>query len=201
MNYQVKLSDIIASLPEISGGFLYAQDKGILSNQTAGRIDDKSLQQTGLKLTEVVSMLSAHYHDTGDIRITFQNFVLFGTRIKNNQWMFLFHQPSLSPGMIKMTVQMALHVEQKEQKPEANDLKKALSPDSQLNIPLNTIHEELTLYIGPVADLVFHDSIELWNSKTTPSLEAIPSLIAILETEIDNKAHRTAFKNKMNTLV
>ncbi len=36
MDYVAKLSDIIATLPEVSGGFLYARDRGIYSNQTAG---------------------------------------------------------------------------------------------------------------------------------------------------------------------
>ena len=49
MEYESKLSDIIASLPEISGGFLYAQDKGIYSNQTAGISTDDSLQQIDMK--------------------------------------------------------------------------------------------------------------------------------------------------------
>ena len=30
MDYEVKLSDIIASLPEIEGGFLYSPDSGYL---------------------------------------------------------------------------------------------------------------------------------------------------------------------------
>lgn len=111
MEYEAKLSDIIASLPEITGGFLYAPDRGIYSNQTAGVAMDDSLQQVGQKLSKIVSMLSVHFHDTGAIRIHFKDMVLFGTITDTNNWLFLFHQPTLSPGMLKMTVQMALNIE------------------------------------------------------------------------------------------
>lgn len=220
MEYEAKLSDIIASFPEISGGFLYSPEIGIYSNQTAGFADDDSLQQVSQKLTKIVSMLSVHFHDTGAIRVTFKDLILFGTPIDEKRWLFLLHQPSLSPGMIKMTVQMALNIIPDEvpqtqiseishtdnttsasSEKSGNDIVNILlASDSEFNKPLVAIQEELAQHIGPVAELVFRDSLELWASKTTPSLEKLPELLSMLEKEIDDEDDRNVFRDSLKSL-
>ncbi len=215
MEYDSKLSDIIASLPEVAGGFLYAPEKGIYSNQTAGIANDMSLQQVSLKLTKIASMISVHFQDTGGIRVYFKDLVLFGTMIEGGHWLFLLHQPSLSPGMITMTVQMALNIARDEpphaeipdisQKATDHDqtdediIAILLADESELREPLTNIQSQLAQYIGPVAELVFHDSVEVWASQNSPSLENIPKLIAMLEVEIDDEDDRNAFLDNLTS--
>jgi len=215
VEYDSKLSDIIASLPEVAGGFLYAPEKGIYSNQTAGIANDMSLQQVSLKLTKIASMISVHFQDTGGIRVYFKDLVLFGTMIEGGHWLFLLHQPSLSPGMITMTVQMALNIARDEpphaeipdisQKATDHDqtdediIAILLADESELREPLTNIQSQLAQYIGPVAELVFHDSVEVWASQNSPSLENIPKLIAMLEVEIDDEDDRNAFLDNLTS--
>ena len=219
MEHESKLSDIIASLPEISGGFLYAPDKGIYSNPTVGISTDDSLQQIGMKLTKIVSMVATQFSDTNAIRVNFKDLILFGTAIHNSHWMFLLHQPSLSPGMLRMTVQMALNIEpetiQQDQITEIpqtpdpnaqltaasteNIMGSLLAPESELERPLTTMQEQLAHYIGPVAGLIFQDSVETWAANNTPSLDNLPALISILEEEIDEEDDRTAFRDCINS--
>jgi len=215
VEYDSKLADIIASLPEVTGGFLYAPDRGIYSNQTGGVVQDESLQQISLKLTKIVSMMSVHFHDTGGIRVCFRDMILFGTMIQEGHWLFLLHQPSLSPGMIKMTVQMALNIHT-EESPEAdfsaepqeatenlqtndNIMAILLSEESELRLPLENIHSQLAHYIGPVAELVFNDSVEIWASNNTPSLENLPELISMIQGEIDDEDDRNEFLNSLQS--
>lgn len=220
MDYEAKLSEIIASLPEVTGGFLYSPDIGIYSNQTAGFAGNEPLQQVSLKLTKIVSMLSVHFQDTGAIRISFKDLILFGTPIDGDHWLFLLHQPSVSPGMIKMTVQMALNIKQEEPEhpqvstlspPEDTQQEEAsesmenikdilLAPESELNKPLTIIQEQLAEYIGPFAELAFNDSIKLWASENTPSLENLPELLSVLEGEIDDENDRETFRKCLNSM-
>jgi len=219
MEYESKLSDIIASLPEVSGGFLYSPDKGIYSNQTGSVVSDTALQQVSLKLTKIVSMLSIHFNDTGGVRITFNNLILFGMKIEEGNWLFLLHQPSLSPGMIKMTVQMALNIQAEDplsepaaqvpsDSPEtaADDgsdgealMASVLDPDSELSKPLLAIQEELATHIGPVAELIFGDSVAAWCTNSSHSLEDLPELIAVLKEEIDDESDRKIFLENMKS--
>ncbi len=219
MEYESKLTDIIASLPEVSGGFLYSPEKGIYSNQAGPTLSDTALQQVSLKLTKIVSMLSIHFNDTGGIRITFKSLILFGMKIEEGNWLFLLHQPSLTPGMIKMTVQMALNIQQEDSPPvqapqvqtdsfddstdNGSDVKtliaSVMDPQSDLSKPLLVIQEELATHVGPVAELIFEDSMETWCTNSSPSLESLPELIAMLEAEIDDESDRATFMENMKS--
>ena len=214
MEYESKLSDIIASLPEVSGGFLYSPERGIYSNQAETVASDTALQQVSLKLTKIVGMLAIHFNDTGAIRVTFNSLILFGMKIDDGNWLFLLHQPSLAPGMLKMTVQMALNIQSEEPPPQqetaiAVDSSESeaesdpnaeplavtlMASGSELSKPLTAIQEELAIHIGPVAELVFEDSIKIWGANTTPSLETLPELLAMFEEEIDDEDDRQLFR-------
>lgn len=225
MEYDSKLTDIIASLPEISGGFLYSPEKGVYSNQTAGLADDFSLQQISIKFAKIISMMSAHFQDTSAIRVFFKDLVLCGTEIENNQWLFLLHKPSLSPGMIRMTVQIALNSVQDEPTqiianqteapqdistsvsnetivdvPSEDVIDTLLAPGSELREPLLHIQSLLAEYIGPVAELVLQDSVEEWALTSSPSLDSFPKLISMMEEEIDDEDDRKEFSEKLQSM-
>ena len=210
MEYESKLTDIIASLPEVDGGFLYDPTRGIYSNQTAGAADDDSLLQVSNKLSKIVSMLTVHFHDTGGIRVTFKDLILYGLMFEENHWLFLLHHPSLSPGMVKMTVQMALNIQQEEtppvqeaaEEPTVHDqslMDLFMDDESELREPLIAIKEELASHIGPVAELVFEDAVDEWG-KNAPSRETLPNLLEIIEQEIDDEEACTLFKENLKTI-
>ncbi|MBU1137937.1 MAG: hypothetical protein KKA76_03060 [Proteobacteria bacterium] len=221
MDYEAKLSDIIASLPEIEGGFLYTPEKGVYGNQATGISDDENLLQVALKFSKMLSMLSVHFHDTGNFRVTFKDLVLFGMVLDQGQWLFLFHRPSLSPSMINMTVQLALNIEANEAEqrgsqelistppePEPssvstdNDtLKILMASESKLSKPLNRIKDELSKYIGPVAELIFEEFAEEWGKKFSPTLENLPELTRVFAEEIDNDDDRKSFEKTVKAFL
>lgn len=208
MEYESKLTDIIDSLPEINGGFLYAPDRGIYSNQTTNISDDNALQQISIKLSKIVSMLSVHFHDTGGIRVTFKDLILYGIRVDDANWLFLLHEPSLSAAMVKMTVQMALNIQSEDEElpppapPEESkfDLQELMNPASNLGIALATIKDELATHIGPVAELVFADDVESWNNTSSSSMKTLPELVLLLEREIDNEQARVLFRTNLKSI-
>lgn len=209
MEYESKLTDIIASLPEVDGGFLYDTTRGIYSNQTSGTLDDSSLLQVSTKLSKIVSMLAVHFHDTGGIRVTFKDLILYGLMFEENNWLFLLHHPSLSPGMVKMTVQMALNiqVEEEPQPPPASEVEKEslldvlMNDDSELKEPLIAIQNELATHIGPVAELVFIDAIDEWSAFSPPSLQTLPELLDILDKEIDEEEACILFRENLKPIL
>ena len=208
MEYESKLTDIIASLPEIEGGFLYNPTRGIYSNQTADTIDDSSLLQVSTKLNQIVSMLTVHFHDVGSIRVTFKDLILYGLMFEENNWLFLLHHPSLSPGMVKMTAQMALNI-QVEEEPQREDapptqegeslFEVLMHEESELREPLIAIQEELANHIGPVAELVFSDALDEW-SGAPPSLETLPEFLDNLEQEIDDEDASILFRENLKAI-
>lgn len=209
MEYESKLTDIIASLPEVDGGFLYEPTRGIYSNQTAGTFEDSSLLQVSTKLSKIVSMLAIHFHDTGGIRVSFKDLILYGFMFEENNWLFLLHHPSLSPGMVKMTVQMALNIQVEEEPlpPPASEVENEslldvlMNDESELKEPLIAIQNELAIHIGPVAELVFVDAIDEWSAFSPPSLETLPELLDILDKEIDDEEACILFRENLKSIV
>ncbi|MBU0943000.1 MAG: hypothetical protein KJ804_13605 [Proteobacteria bacterium] len=219
MNYEAKLSDIIASLPEIQGGFLFAPERGVYGNQATGITNVDDLLQVALKFSKIFSQFSVHFHDTGNFRVTFKDLVLFATVLEQGQWLFLFYRPSLSPSMVNMTVQLALNIQSDDEEekdileitpplaeptptsitPENKARNTGIAPESKLNGPLNTLKNELSKYIGPVAELIFEDFREEWETKFSPTPENLPELIRVLAEEIDNANDRKTFKKAMET--
>ena len=114
-----------------------------------------------------------------------------------------------------MTVQMALNIEVAEQpqttiaetvvepsaevQPNQDIMAILLADESELREPLIRIQEELAQYIGPVAELVFKDSVEIWATNNTPSSENLPELISMMELEIDDEDDRNNFLDSLKS--
>jgi len=75
-----------------------------------------------------------------------------------------------------------------------------MNDESELRKPLTIIQEELATHIGPVAELVFIDSLNEWRDAP-PSLETIPELLDILVKEIDDDNGRILFRDNLKLLV
>ena len=221
MNYEEKLTDIIASLPEIEGGFLFAPERGVYGNQATEISSTDDLLQLALKFSKILSMLSVHFQDTGNFRVTFKDLVLFARVLDQGQWLFLFHRPSLSPGMIDMTVKLAINIQSDETAPKENQegaslqpppasisvatdkniLKELLDSKSELREPLAGINDELSKYIGPVAGLIFEEVAEEWAANFSPTFENLSELTRTLKKEIDNDSDRESFQKAVEAIL
>ncbi len=224
MNYEAKLSDIIASLPEIEGGFLYSLENGLYGNNALTMADEIGLNSIAIKFHKINAMLTTHYNDTGNFRVTYKDLILFAMALPNDHWLFLFYQPTLSPTMLNMTIQLALNVESDEPEtvpphdiqqateivtepePDAVDnfeetLKDLLHPSSDISKHLLTMKEQLATFIGPVAELVFDESVKQWIGTVTPSRDTLLDLRDILLEEVDNEEDRETLSTTVATLL
>ncbi len=212
MNYEAKLSDIIASLADIEGGFLYSPEKKLYADMSNDITDPESLARIGEKFTRINNLLVPHYNDISRLRVTFKDLVLCGAPLPEDHWLFLFYRPGLSPTMLNMTVQLALNVEDDEpeviststetpiqeetaEPPEEEDsvqdlLESLLKPSSRLSRPLLEIKELLPEFIGPVADLVFEESIRKWAEIEPPTRENMLTFNDIILLELDGENDR-----------
>ncbi len=213
MNYEAKLSDIIASLADIEGGFVYSAEDGLYADISPDIATPESLSRIGEKFTRINSLLAPHYFDISRLRITFKDLVLCAIPLPESYWLFLFCRPGLSPTMLNMTVQLALNVGDDESEsispsaevpiheetPDTIDqeeesvhdlLESLLQPASRMSRPLLEIKELLPEFIGPVADLVFEESIRKWAELETPSRENMLDFNDIILLEIDDENDR-----------
>lgn len=67
--------------------------------------------------------------------------------------------------------------------------------------PLNSIKDELSKYIGPVAELIFEELTEEWGTNFSPTFKTLPDLIRLLEEEIDNDDDRKTFNKAVDAFL
>lgn len=77
------------------------------------------------------------------------------------------------------------HPSQPDESPEQITAEE-LMESGPLSAPLCRMKDALIKVIGPIAEIVFNDSINIWMDAVQPSQESMPSLLDILDEEIDD---------------
>ncbi|MEN8189552.1 MAG: hypothetical protein ABFS19_06865 [Thermodesulfobacteriota bacterium] len=66
---------------------------------------------------------------------------------------------------------------------------------------LDKIKKALFETVGPIADMVYEDCFEQWESGGTPDISRISSMIDHIEEEIDDQKLFAEFKGKISSLL
>jgi hypothetical protein len=212
MNHELFLADIVSSMPEISGAFLFNPQSGLLATHSGG--DGRSFEAPGVakKMAVVAALASNQFQDLNQLQLRFDAMVLSGRLLPDGNWLCLLYTPELSVGMIRMALQIALNnsaqgfdtsptpaVVQEQpvtEPPPAPEKKRAdsetdpevlLVPGAPLAGPLTVLQEGLAQCIGPVAVPVFHELLLAWCQQHTPSTTTIKHLVTLIEQEIEDK--------------
>lgn len=174
-------------------------------------------------MTSIAAKASDHFHDITHLQVNFDNLILSGRQLPNQNWLFLLHAPELSSGMIRMALQMALNnsvqeddspatppappVEKivAEEAPVAKeripvDIESMMAPGAPLARHLNTLQEGLATCIGPAALPVFQEVLTVWCQDNTPAIATLKQLIPLLDKEIDDQEDIATFHTHIQDL-
>ncbi len=218
MNYTQVVSDIINSLPEIKGSFLCSPDHEILVNQANHIVSLPDQQQLSEKLYAIASLGSSRFNDVLTVQIGFKNIQLSARILPDGNQLIIFHLPKLSPSMLKMTVQLALNPAQSEQEDETFQstddpykdeetpeetalISELLDPEYEFAELFSKIQDELAQYIGPVAELIFRDSLLAWCRTYSPVRENLTELVPILEVDLETDDEKDSFRKNVTELI
>jgi len=214
MNHKTFLSDLITSLPEINGAFLFSSRSGIVAKQLDQVTSGFNPLAIGKKITGIAAIASKQLNDITQIEVNFETMILSGRLLPDQNWLFLLHAPELSSGMIRMALQMALNNSNQEgDDAEANqadppaedaikqvDLEVLMSPGAPLAKPLNILQDELANFIGPAAVPVFQDIVNAWCQEYTPARDTLKHLIPLIDKEIESAEDINTFHTNIKDL-
>ncbi len=211
MAYQDILVNLVNSLPEIYGAFIYNDNDGVLHSRETRATNNLQKQQVGKAFSKVHFMMSMHFKDISCIRFNYVKMTLIGGQFGDNNYLIVFCGKDIASGMTRITVQMALNnlnenSSSPEQQNDANDRAKLnpeelLHPESHLADPLNKIKQELARQVGPVANVLFEDALSSWAKEANPTHERLPLLIEKLVNEIGAGDESSAFQNAINKVL
>lgn len=211
MAYNDILKNLVESLPEIHGSFIYNEEKGIISSHE--RTATNTIQKTniGKHLSNILSSMNRLYSDLNFVRVNYRKKAVIGGQFHDNEFLLVLCDKDTPPGMTQMTMTMALNklnetVDAPPFEDETVVEQTSVSPDdlltdgSELSKILFQIKEELTKIIGPVADILFEDALSEWLGQADPSAENLSTLIQILTGAMDDDADAEKFNVIANNL-
>ena len=223
MKHAIFLSDLITSLPEVNGAFLFSYESGIIAKDLDQQTRGFNALAIAKKIVGIAAIASEQLNDITQIEVNFDTMILSARLLPDQNWLFILHAPELSSGMIRMALQMALkNSNQESDDTEANqaetldegtvedlisaqrvkvDLEALMSPGAPLAKPLNILQDEFTYFIGPVAIPLFQDIVSTWCQEYTPSLNTLKHLIPLIEKEIDDTNDTKAFHANIKNLI
>lgn len=231
MNNNAFIADIIDSLPEMSGAFLFDAEQGVLAQRMENSTATYQPASIGTQVVSIAQDTSHLLNDLTSIQVSFDTLLLSCRLLPDGLWLCLLHAPDLSPGMINMAVQMALknsesadedsegayfssedeYVEENEtdeqfaedapDDPVFIDTDAMVAPGAPMARQLNRLLDELANFIGPAATPVFHDLLATWSREQTPSVENLPHLVTLIEQEIDDPEELKAFRSNLPSLL
>ncbi|MBW6520681.1 MAG: hypothetical protein K0A99_06665 [Desulfoarculaceae bacterium] len=223
MNHEAFLSDLVTSLPELNGAFLFSPQAEIIATHIGDSLSDFNPLAIGKRITDIATTASSHLHDINHLQVTFDNMILSGRLLPDQNWLFIIHTPELSTGMIRMTLQLALNNSAQEsdtgdRQPEQSIPKMAaaepaalneaikidtgalMSPGAPLARPLNELQDALANCIGPAAIPVFQDILSAWCQEHKPALATLKHLIPLMDHEIEDREDLNSFHNNIKDL-
>lgn len=215
MNHKTFLSDLISSVPEVNGAFLFSYQSGIIAKQLDKVTSGFNLLAIAKKIAGIAAIASKQLNDTRQIEVNFDTIVLSARLLPDQSWLFLLHAPELSSARIRMALQMALNNSTQEgedtevnqaEPPVEEEIQQVnvaamMSPGAPLAKPLNVLQDELTYFIGPVAIPLFQDIVNTWCRKHTPAQNTLKHLITLIEKEIDDSKDIKAFRTNIKDLI
>lgn len=217
MNHEAFLADLVTSLPELQGAFLFSQPT-LLASYCGHAISHCSPLAIIQKITAIIDMASVHLPDIMQIQVTFDSMILSARLLPDQKWLLLLHTPQLSTGMISLTLQLALSncyqdsaIESRTSAPAVNeqladgpeiiniDTSALMSAGAPLAKPLNDLQDALAHCIGPAAFPIFQDILGIWCRQHIPTLATLKYLLPLLEQEVEDS--NNIFHNKIKDLL
>ena len=215
MAYQDILENLVGSLPEIHGAFIYNNQQGVINSQEKITTNNLQKMNIGQVFSKAFFMMSVHYDDISSIRFNYKKMTLWGGKFSENDYLVVLCGPDVSLGMTRITVKMALNnlKENADTLPESQTTappvstqptispEELLKPESSLSKPLIQIRQELANLIGPVADVIFDDTLISWTQQFNPSHDTLDKLIRLLEDEIGEDGGGKEFRKRVSKLI
>lgn len=201
-------------LPDVHGGFFFHSKKGVLYEDIPASYKSPVLDDMGRRLTKLYATRRLYSPDGGDINLYFAESAVVSRAI--TEQFFLVLLCSRHVNSITLSVSLRLAIEEHAdaldqvaaaQTPRSVPGQGARIPGSQqiqigpLKQYLDQIRHTLVDLMGPMAELVYEESLEKWLASGRTGVDLLPEFIEIIADEIPDTGKATAFRDSCRKLV
>lgn len=178
------LRELVEAHPDIFGGFIAHEKKGILASQLSlisGEAECRVLLQ---KLLNMNALLGNVIGETAALDLYFGSAVLTGYPCKAGHWLVVTHASTLSAELLAANASLAIAAINTRAEPSASPASHQGTVDTAF---IDAVNHALAKVIGPISTLVVDDLLAAWPGPFQASAENRERFLQLLQREFDTK--------------
>ncbi len=189
----------IADLPGVVGSCLFSKENGKMCSGLPPAFTDDTVQTIAHHTSRLVQMGGMVDMDIQSVSMRFDTYSVITMPVDGETLLMTACGPQTNSSLVTTTFSM-LAGELKNglsKKPAAPVVQEEVVPIEPL---LDRVREALAFVVGPMADMVFDDHLDVWKKKGAAVPARLPELIEMLATEVDEDSV-AEFRKKAQTLL
>ncbi|MGW8192743.1 MAG: hypothetical protein ACWGOX_00620 [Desulforhopalus sp.] len=193
------IKETIGDLQDLSGvlgACLFHGQKGVLESNLPSIFTAVKLANLGKLLMKLHSAGRMNFHDLTDLSLHYDESMILVREIDKDLIIFLLCDPDCNQNLLSMSLNLA-----------QQDLKNQLyavspaprektpsAPSENVAAVLAAMKLHLPKIMGPMADIIFDETVETWQEQGNCTLSGIDSLVQLLAEEIGSAEKINRFK-------
>ncbi len=196
------LLEEVQSIPGVIGSYVFNPEKGIIISEMPLVFKDSNLVKIGKMLAKIYMTGFGSFPDISEITLYYDESLVVVRKIPAGVFLIIFCDPSLNLNLLTMTLNLIMDdlnkkgqndiynanngsVALSDKKPSPKNPKDIIN-NGPLADTLKSMEKALAKVMGPMAKIIFKDSVDEWALNNMPSFDSIDSLVNLLAKEIDD---------------
>lgn len=208
-----KIISELKMMPDVHGGFFFHSKNGLLYKEMPSIYADSVLNDVGRQLAKMYAARRLNFPDICDINLYFTESAVISRAINQQFFLVLLCNQHVNSGTL--SVSMCLAIE--EHADELNHMATAQPSNSltggvqklslqqalagPLKKPLDNIQHALVDLMGPMAALVYEESLEKWIASGRIGMDLLPEFIELIASELPDVKKAKDFKDRCRNLM
>lgn len=209
-----QLIEDLKSIPGVIGAYVYHPEEGVRANNLPPLFKTERITETAKNLVKITAAGRHNFHDLSEIFLNFEESAILCRQLAGTNYVVTFCDPDINFNVLSMSLNLAMEevnsriVTRKFSAAEAAPPPPVHSPGTSAAAPskppdpstlnldktLEDLAQILTKFLGPMARIVFDDTLENWSKENPLSTETLPVLVDSLCQEIDEENKRKKFR-------
>jgi len=215
-----KVLDGLKLKQDIIGAYIFHAKGGVAAKNMPDDFTDTRLTAIAEKIIKLFSSGLKKLKDVPEVSLVYEESIVTICEITDHYYLIILFLPYAEPGLVPMVLQPAIDElkslivkgrREDARKPEKSENRLSESFDeknpaidserlmasSAMASVLKELQVTLTKVVGPIAKIIFMDSLKVWIATDHPDLSTIPNLLDILRREINDPEKFNTYRKEI----
>jgi len=180
----------LKALPGVLGACLFHGQKGVLVSNMPTIFSTEKLEEIGKLLLKIQTAGKMNFHDLTDLSLQYDEAVILVRELEKNLTIFILADPEFNQNLVTMS----LNILQQELKnktvtlTESKEDKEVTATETNQSEHVAPVLAAMKVHLpkimGPMADIIFDETVENWQQQTKCTVADLDSLVQLLNKEI-----------------